>query len=58
MMSVFYIEFPKKITELFTDRLTRWHDRTGYRAKFSRWFAHSFLDVYDHRGEHVPGEKE
>jgi hypothetical protein len=56
IMSVFYLEIPKRAGELFTDRLTRWHDNEGYRGKFSRWFAHAFLDDYDPNGVHVPGK--
>jgi len=57
IMSVFYLELPKTLFELFTARLTRWHDTDGYRGKFSRWFAINLLDDYDHRGYHVPGDK-
>ena len=56
MMSIPYLEVPTRLFELYTDRLTRHHDKDDYRGKFSRWFAHSFLDDYDPSGNHVPGE--
>ena len=56
MMTIPYLELPKRVGELYTDRLTRWHDDEGYRGKFSRWFAHAFLDDYDPSGLHVPGK--
>ena len=56
LMTLVYFEIPKRKGELFTDRLIRWHDDEGYRGKFSRWFAHQFLDAYDHTGVHVKGK--
>lgn len=52
--TIFMLDLPKELT--VTARLNRYmREDTGWRKRFTMWFAKSLLDDFDPSGKHVKG---
>jgi hypothetical protein len=51
--SILFLEPPRFLTELVTDRLSRYiKSGTGYRKAWAMWICQNLLDFFDPRGSH------
>jgi hypothetical protein len=51
--SILFLEPPRFLTELVTDRLSRYiKSGSGYRKEYATWICQNLLDFFDPRGSH------